>query len=177
MSAWDNIRKLLQSGAPLLATALGGPLAGVATKLIGGALLGKNDASADELAAAIQSPDAMVKLKQLEVEWQEKLKQADIDLFAFEVQDRASARDREVKMATIGSHEWIMKAIAIIIVLGFLGMLTAMFLFVIPPSMNEAAMLLIGALASQFGSIVNYYFGSSAGSRRKDELNVGMPHK
>ena len=37
---------------------------------------------------------------------------------------------------------------------------------------NEPALLLLGSLGTAFGSVVNYYLGSSIGSYRKDSTNV-----
>jgi hypothetical protein len=58
------------------------------------------------------------------------------------------------------------------IVVGFFG---AIWLFMSrPPTMTEATLsivsLLIGKLSSSFDTVVQYYLGSSAGSRGKDEV-------
>lgn len=61
----------------------------------------------------------------------------------------------------------------------FLGMLICgMFmsaivgLFFVEPPMGgrEALLILIGSLGAAFGAVINYWFGSSSGSARKDEL-------
>ena len=46
-------KKVLGGIAPTIATALGGPLAGTATKFLASSLLGKDEASESELEAAI----------------------------------------------------------------------------------------------------------------------------
>ena len=45
-------------------------------------------------------------------------------------------------------------------------------LFMVEPAMGarEPLLILIGSLAAAFGAVVQYFFGSSAGSARKDEL-------
>ena len=55
--------------------------------------------------------------------------------------------------------------IGVVIVLGFLAV-TAWCVY----SDNQHAPLLVGALASQAGAVVQYYIGSSQGSARKTEI-------
>src|SRR5437879_6583749 len=86
-------KSLISSVAPTLATALGGPLAGMAVQAIGGAL-GLSDTTEDKLSAALAGakPDELLKLKQADQEFAEKMKSLDIDLAKLEVEDRTSAR-------------------------------------------------------------------------------------
>jgi uncharacterized membrane protein YeaQ/YmgE (transglycosylase-associated protein family) len=58
--------------------------------------------------------------------------------------------------------------IAFLIVLGFLGVVGAWFVF---PVKGDAGLfnLLLGMLGSGFGTIIQYFFGSSSGSKAKDE--------
>jgi O-antigen/teichoic acid export membrane protein len=44
----------------------------------------------------------------------------------------------------------------------------------IPPESKEAVMLVTGAMIASFSSVVNYYFGSSVGSKTKDETIVDL---
>ena len=48
--------------------------------------------------------------------------------------------------------------------------LAALIFVTIPGSTREPLMLLLGSLGTMAGGVVNYYFGSSAGSARKDEI-------
>lgn len=54
------------------------------------------------------------------------------------------------------------------------GMFTAVIvgLFVVEPPARamEPLLILVGSLAAAFGAVVSFWFGSSAGSARKDEL-------
>ena len=103
MSGFDW-KAMIKTAAPMLGTALGGPLGGAAGALIAKALGGdETKASADDLAKLCQNvtPEQLLALKNAEQEFQLKLKQMDInelkDLEALAVQDRASAREREIK--------------------------------------------------------------------------------
>ena len=51
---------------------------------------------------------------------------------------------------------------------------TLMFLLILRPvaidaSLKEVLLILVGVLASKFGSVVDYYMGSSAGSKHANE--------
>ncbi len=66
--------------------------------------------------------------------------------------------------------------LAIILTLGFFGILG--YMFVSPQEQyNNALMAMLGALATAFLSIVNYHFGSSSGSAKKNELLAGFRGK
>lgn len=48
--------------------------------------------------------------------------------------------------------------------------IVALFYVEPPLGAREPLFILIGALAAAFGAVVNYWFGSSAGSAQKNEL-------
>lgn len=59
-------------------------------------------------------------------------------------------------------------ALAVIVAGGFIAV--TLWLVAHPQAeMSQAAMLALGGLGSAFTSIVGFYFGSSVGSRQKDE--------
>ena len=49
---------LIGSVAPTIATALGGPVAGMAVKALSGALFGHEDATSDDIKTALANPTA-----------------------------------------------------------------------------------------------------------------------
>lgn len=81
---WKSIVKTV---APMLGIALGGPLAGLAVKTIGDKLLGNPDASEEDIANYVMqaTPEQLIKLKEL-----------DVTFYQLQVQDRDSARQREM---------------------------------------------------------------------------------
>ena len=89
MSKW---KKILKGVAPTLATALGGPLAGMATKVISEKLLGKDDGGDNEIYEALMNPEGLAKLKEIEADFKTKMKAMDVDLERMAVDDRKSAR-------------------------------------------------------------------------------------
>lgn len=62
----EYLKKILGGIAPLLATALGGPLAGAAVSFIGDKLLGDSNASVESIVTAFKDPAAFVKIKEID---------------------------------------------------------------------------------------------------------------
>lgn len=164
-------KKTLATVAPALATALGGPLAGVAIKSISDAVLGKPEGSEEEIAAAIQSggADALVKLKEANNQFLIRMRELDLDLDKLlvnaEVGDRANARLRE---STTGDS-WTMRTLAALVIGAFIAVVWAV-LFGGSAVDGALAGTLIGYLSAKADQILSYYFGSSFGSAQKNAI-------
>ena len=64
-------------------------------------------------------------------------------------------------------------AIAFLILLGFFVVLYSLITSRVEAGgMRDALLIMVGALAAMCTSVVNYYFGSSSGSARKDEIRA-----
>jgi hypothetical protein len=61
-------------------------------------------------------------------------------------------------------------AIAIVVTVGFFGLLGGMMLGTLKISENQALLIMLGNLGAGWTAVISYYFGSSAGSARKTEL-------
>jgi membrane protein YqaA with SNARE-associated domain len=61
-------------------------------------------------------------------------------------------------------------AIAFTILSGFFAVIWALIYVKTSGVMNEAMLIMVGSLGTMAGGVVNYYFGSSSGSARKDEI-------
>ncbi len=153
--------------APALATALGGPLAGVAVRAIAEKVLGKPEASEADVAAAVAgaSPELLLKLRQADQDFARAMADAGIKLEEIEAQDRASARARE-----IATKDWVPAALAITNALAFFILLFMMLSQSIPETNKSAFDILLGMLAGSLTTVMTYYFGSSRGSREKDAI-------
>lgn len=158
---------LIGSVAPSIATALGGPLAGMATKALSQALLGNEDGSEDDLKAAMNqaNPEQLAALKKIDADFKVQMKSLDIDLERISVDDRKSARSMQVE-----TKDWIPRALAVSVTAGFFAILLYMLVYGLPTSGNEALLLLLGALQTAWGGIIAFYFGSSSGSQKKDSM-------
>jgi hypothetical protein len=170
----EALLNLVKTVAPSLATAVGGPLAGMATRAISDALLGKPDGTEDELidAAAKATPEQLLALKKAEQDFAVRMRELEIDLQRIDAADRNSAREREVK-----TGDWTPKALAGAVTLGFFGVLGYMIAYGLPPQGGEALLVMLGTLGTAWGGIVSYYFGSSAGSKEKTEAMNRMTRK
>jgi len=163
----ETLLNLVRTVAPSIATAVGGPLAGMATRAISEALLGKPDGTEDELIEAGKNvtPEQLLALKQAEQDFVVRMRELDVDLERISNQDRDSARNREIQLKDITP-----KVLAAIITLGYFGVLFWMLNHGLPNNGGSEAMLvMLGTLGTAWGGVVAYYFGSSAGSRDKND--------
>lgn len=156
-------KALVGSVAPVLGTALGGPLGGIAVKAIAGAL-GLSEQTEEAVAQALSgaSPDDLLKLKQADQQFAKDMKALDIDLERIHAGDRDSARKRE---AVIGDKTT--RNLAYMVVGSFIGVVIAM-LFAQVTVESAMAGALVGYLSAKAEQVIAYYFGSSAGSKAKD---------
>jgi len=162
----SKIGGLLGQVAPTIATALGGPLAGLAVKTISEAMFGHQDANESEVSAALMgaTPEQLQKLKETDATFKLKMKELDIDLERISAADRDSARNMQIH-----TNDWIPRVLAIMITVGFFGILVWMLLKGMPPTGTEALLMMLGALGTAWTGVVNFYYGSSAGSKAKTE--------
>ena len=158
---------LLSSVAPSIATALGGPLAGLGVKALSKALLGAEDFSEEAVmdAIATASPEQLAAVKKIDADFKVQMKALDIDLERIAVDDRKSARDMQKE-----TRDWIPRALAVSVTAGFFAILIYMLVYGLPTTGNEALLLLLGALQTAWGGIIAFYFGSSSGSQKKDAM-------
>ena len=157
---------LIGSVAPTIATALGGPVAGMAVKAISGALFGHGDATQDDIMSALANPtgDQLAALKKIDADFKTQMKSLDIDLERIAAGDRDSAR--QMQMAT---RSWLPEVLAILVTAGFFGIIIYILHFGLPESGKEPLLLLLGSLGTAWTSIMAFYFGSSSGSQKKTE--------
>jgi VIT1/CCC1 family predicted Fe2+/Mn2+ transporter len=163
----STVGGLIKQVAPTIATALGGPLAGLATKTLSEALLGNADGSPDEIAAALGSatPEQLAKLREIDANFKVTMKKLDIDLAQIDASDRDSARNREIQL-----KDRTPMILAGVVCFGFFGTLIGLLLYGLPSRGQDAVLILLGALSAAFTAIVNYYYGSSSGSKAKEQI-------
>lgn len=171
--AWgkDDWKKLVGAVAPGLATALGGPLAGVAVSAISDKLLGKPDGTEAEVAAVIANggADALAKLREADQAFEVRLRELGIDLEKVHQADRADARGMAAKTGDV----WTPRLLAFLVTVGFFGVLGWLLIGGKPTTGGDALLVMLGALGGAWGSIIAYYYGSSSSSAAKTELLAG----
>jgi len=166
--------KLIQNVAPTIATALGGPGAGMTVKALSNALLGHGDGSEDDIKTALASatPEQIAAIKKVDADFKVQMKELDIDLERISAADRDSARNMQIH-----TNDWIPRVLAIMITIGFFGILVWMLLKGMPPTGTEALLMMLGALGTAWTGVVNFYYGSSAGSKAKTDQLADMKEK
>lgn len=105
------------------------------------------------------------------------------NLFKTEVEDRASARDREANISVAEAAPTINKVITPILAIGVVVssfLLFGITLFasdVIDPNRKDLAIYILGALTTAIAQVLSYYFGSSSGSVQKTNYIEKMMQK
>jgi len=166
---------LIGSVAPTIATALGGPIAGMAVKAVSNALFGHENGTEDDIMSALANPtgDQLAALKKIDADFKVQMKSLDIDLEKISEEDRDSARQMQ-----IATRDWIPRVLAVGVTLGFFGIIAYILHFGLPATGGEALLMLIGTLGTAWTSVMGFYFGSSAGSKQKtDALTASLGNK
>jgi hypothetical protein len=162
---WKNT---LNSIAPTIATALGGPLAGAATKFIGDKLLGNENASEQDISDAVLSASSadLAKLKQMDLEFKAEMKKLDVDVFEIEAKDKQDARKNH-KRSNMPAILSIGLTVIVCVIVFLLFWLEP------PEGAREVLYMLLGMVLKEWGGSMQYWFGTTRSSSDKTELIKG----
>ena len=129
----------LEQVAPTVATALGGPLAGLAVEAVSKALGVNQDDARKMIDEGKMSSDQIAQVKVAEIELKKMEEQLGLNFEELAVKDRASARDMQVQTKSL-----IPPTMAVLVTLGFFGILTALMFGQV--QRNEEVMVMLGSL-------------------------------
>ena len=151
---FDKLKGLIGGIAPTIAAGMGGPLAGMAAKVIAEKLGCDPTPQAIETAFETVTPVQLAEIKKAELKFEADMKALDVDLLALEVKDKQDARKHFAR-------DWTAKSIGLIMVLFFcsyIAMVTIM-----PPEQNsmELINLVLGYLGGLVSAVISFYFGAS----------------
>ena len=150
--------------APGIATALGGPLAGLAVSAISKALgIDEKDVQST-IDSGKLSADQLAAIKQAEIQLQSQAQQLGLNFETLAVQDRKSARDMQA--ATRSS---VPANLAYVVTIGFFGILIWLMIHPADTS-NTPLMIMLGSLGTAWTGIIGFYYGSSSDSQKKDTM-------
>jgi hypothetical protein len=157
----NELLGLLKGVAPTLATAIAGPMGGMAVTALANKF-GVAD-SVESVAKAIAGdPQAAQKIAELELEM------AKID-----AANTADARKMNSEIQNSATASWLAKNIAYVIdvaiIAGALTMTFVVFIIGVPEQNKSMAFTALGSLWTLTGTVVNFHRGSSAGSKAKTE--------
>lgn len=156
LTGLTNLSNLIGKSAPLIATMLGSPVAGIGVSWLA-SLFGGNPKDTQALFDKISAdPGAEMKLKALEHQHHEELlKIASLD-YQTEVDDRKSARQREISL-----HDFVPTILAI----GFLVIYSAIQFYCVTHE-NSTNDIISARSQDILIMIISYYFGSSHSLRK-----------
>jgi hypothetical protein len=149
--------------APTIATALGGPLGGLAYEAVAKVMNISQDDAKKMLDDGKLSSDQIASVQQAEIALKAKAQELGLDFEQLAVQDRSSARSMQSN-----THSWIPPFLAVGITAGFFGILYALMTDKVTKS--DELMIMLGSLSTAWTGVIAFYFGSSAGSQAKDQL-------
>jgi len=168
-------KKIVGGLAPTVATALGGPLAGLATRAVSEALLGKPDGTDTEINAILRAdPNKVLDLKIAEMSLTKELADNDIDLEEIHAADRQSARSRQValKDKTPNYLAYMLTGMVALMVCGLIYL--ALSGAVMEEGIKTILISIVAAMTTVWIMSMKYFFGSSSGSKAKDETIANL---
>jgi hypothetical protein len=169
-----DLLKIVGAVAPTLATAIGGPLGGMAMQVVSSVLGLPTDSSEKDVEKALKqaTPEQLLALKQADNDFAVRMKELDIDLERIAASDRDSARRREAQV-----RDWMPRVLAFVVVAGFMATVFLVLLGYVDgmkdPLMATTVGTLIGFVSAKCEQVVAYYFGSSSSSQQKTQLLAG----
>jgi len=155
----------LKQIAPTVATALGGPLAGMAVSAISKAIGVDPDKVEDLISSNKLTSDQIAQIKIAEIELQRQAQELGLNFEKLAVDDRKSAREMQAV-----TRSWVPPLLAGSVTLGFFAILGGMMFGKMSVADNTALTMMLGSLGTAWTGIIAYYFGSSAGSQAKTDL-------
>ena len=175
---WKSVIKTI---APVLGTALGGPVGGAALSVLSQTILGKTGGTEEELAQVLAGglkPETMLALKEADQKFQLEMRRLDLESDKAAIDNTKDARSRDVELAKTGHRNYRQDVLAYGAIAGFFVVMYTLLTQALPDGLaRDALLILLGTLTKIVSDIYNYDFGSSAGSTAKTALIDRMMRK
>jgi len=158
----------LKTLAPLLGTALGGPLGGAAAAFVADKLgLDSQDVKAvsEVLSSGKMTPDQISALKLAEIDFQKFLETNKIKLEEVAAADRNSARDL---LKTTRSQ--VPAILTFGITIGYFVVLLGMMMKMFQIADSQVMLIMLGQLGTAWGVTIAFWFGTTSGSKDKTDM-------
>jgi hypothetical protein len=170
MSFSKNALGVIKQLAPTIATALGGPFAGLALNV----LAEKIGLDPDKVEAAVLGgdPDLLMKVKESEHDFKLKMKELGLREEELHQKDRADARALAIAKGMVPQV-----TLSVVFVVGYFLILAQLITgnWMPPEGAGELLAGLVGVLTAGVIKVMDFWFGSSAGSKAKTEaMAAGM---
>lgn len=158
-------KDLVRSVAPVIGTALGGPLGGVAARTISKVLLGHENASEEELEQAVlnANPEQLLALKNADNQFKKDMKALDVELDKAKLEDVQDARGMAI------ANMWPQIILSTVFIGGYFHVVASLISgdIVIPEGQAQIVNVLVGVMTVGVTNIMQFWFGSSIGSKEK----------
>ena len=155
----------LKSIAPTIATALGGPLAGMAVEAVSKAIGVDPSEVQNTINSGKMTADQIASLQTAEIALKARAQEMGLDFEKLAVADRTSARQMQ-----ISTNSFIPPILSIMIVVAWSAVQYFLLTHIIDPSMRELIARVLGTLDGALMLVLSFYFGSSSGSQAKDTM-------
>ena len=149
--------------APTIATALGGPLAGLAVTSLAKVFGVPEKDVQGIIESGKMSAEQLQQVKLAELELQKQAQALGLNFETLAVEDRKSARDMQIATKSV-----VPPILAGAVTVGFFGILYALMMGYATES--NQLMIMLGSLGTAWTGIIAFYFGSSNSSQHKDEM-------
>lgn len=186
-TSWQDVAAKVADLAPIAGATLGGPLGGgigIAIKALARVfgIQSPSPQPQEVLQAITGDPQALLKLdaarlayeqEKMKLEYEEKDKLRDDQIRELEVTlgDIQDARKMKTEgEKSTGKRDTNLYALAWVLIAGFFILVGILLWRPVPQDSSGVIFLLFGTLASAFGAVVGFFFGSSRGSQSKDAL-------
>jgi gas vesicle protein len=160
-----DLRDVIKGVAPLVGTALGGPLGGAAAAFLADKL-GVKEKTIEAVTAVLNNgkltPEQIVQVKDAEIEFEKFCKTNNLDVMKIHLENTKDAR--QMQATTRSRYPAILSTF---ITFGFFGVLGWM-LYDDKIANSEPILIMLGALGAAFAAVVNFWLGSSHGSEQKN---------
>lgn len=170
-------KKLVAGIAPLLGTALLGPLAGSAIAQLGAALLGKSDATEAEVSAALATGnltgEQIVAMRAADQAFEMRMRDSDIDVLKInQAAEDAVLRDvQDARARQVATKDYMPQIIFFLFLAIYIAEV-AMFFFGRMPTDEYVRALMTRAFGTVEAGVVGavaYFIGSSRGSKNSGD--------
>ena len=163
----DILKAFLANIAPTVASALLGPLGGVAVAGIT-KILGIDGGTVADVTKAISdgrvTPEQVAEIRKLEMQFQSEEKERGFRYAELEFKDRDSAR--QMQMST---HSTTPTVLTYMITVGFFTILGLM-LYDDTVVNSPPLLIMLGSLGTAWTGCISYWFGTTSGSLAKSNL-------
>lgn len=151
---FDKVKGLVGSLAPTLGAALGGPVGGAAASMLADVLGCDPVPQKIERALAQATPEQLAEIKKAELDFEVRMKELEVDVYALETKDIQNARESF-------SEDWTARAIALLSIVLFGGYVLLVTLQPADDNDLNVVNLVLGYLGGIVSSVVSFYFGAS----------------